>query len=228
MKPFTWSWSKLKNYRTCPKRHYELDIAKSIKEEPSEQLTWGNQFHDAMAKYIDKGVELPVTMKRYQERPDGVIRMRDWGHYTVLVEQKLAMDREFQATSYFDNHTWFRAVADVLMISPDNLVAFTIDWKTGNKVNPEFEQLALSSQTVFAHYPKVETVVGYYNWAGHDMETKQVYTRDKMLETWSHILPEVKQMEAAAKNMDYPPKPSGLCKHYCPVVSCPYHGKGSF
>lgn len=227
-KPFTWSWSKLKNYRTCPKRHYELDIAKTTKEEPTEMLLWGNQFHDAMAKYIGKGEPLPVTMKRYTKRPDDLIRMRDQGGYKVMVEQKLAMDKEFQATAFFDNHTWFRAVADVLVIVPEYNNAITIDWKTGNKMEPEFEQLALSAQTVFAHHPDVTSVTSYYYWAGHDAETKQVYTRDKMLETWSHILPEVKQMEAAAKNMDYPPKPSGLCKHYCPVVSCPYHGKGSY
>lgn len=226
-KPFTWSWSKLKNYRTCPKRHYELDIAKTIKEEPSEQILWGNTFHDSMAKYIDKGVALPPTMVRYKAWPDNFIKLKNSGYATVLVEQKLAMDKEFQATAYFDNHTWFRSVSDVLALIPAHRAAISVDWKTGGKINPEFEQLALSAQTVFAHHPEIDRVESIYMWAGHDVTTRETYTRDKMLETWSHILPEVRQMEEAARNMDYPPKPSGLCKHYCPVVSCPYHGKGS-
>ena len=33
-------------------------------------------------------------------------------------------------------------------------------------------------------------------------------------------------MEEAYRTTTYPPKPSGLCSSYCPVTSCPYHGKG--
>jgi PD-(D/E)XK nuclease superfamily len=226
-KPFTWSWSRLKNYRTCPKRHYELDILKKIVEPPSEQMTWGNTFHAGMANYIGKGTPLPATMKRYSAWPDNLIKLKNSGYATVLVEQKLAMDNQFQATAYFDPHTWFRSVADVLVTIPHTRSAITVDWKTGGKVQPEFEQLALSAQTVFAHHEDIDQVVAYYVWAGHDVETKETYTREGMLQTWSHILPEVRRMEESAKNMDYPPTPSGLCKSYCPVTHCPYHGRGS-
>ena len=55
-KPFSWSWSKLKNFRTCPKRHYHVDIAKDFKEDDSEDLLWGNEVHEALAKRIGKGM----------------------------------------------------------------------------------------------------------------------------------------------------------------------------
>lgn len=227
-KPFAWSWSKLKNYRSCPKRHYEIDIAKTYKEdEKSPALLWGDEFHKAMADFIGKGKPLPATMERHSGWPDNIIKMKNGG-LEVKVEQKLAMDNQFRATSFFDNATWFRSVADVLILIPQRHCAITIDWKTGGKVEPEFEQLALSSQTVFANYKDINYVIAIYVWAGHDRHTVKLYSRDDMVPVWSAIMPEVKQMEEAFRTLTYPPKPSGLCKRHCVVISCPHHGKGSY
>jgi hypothetical protein len=225
-KPFAWSWSKLKNFRSCPKRHYELDILKQIKEPESEQLKWGHEVHHAMAERIGRGKPMPSTMQHYGKFADRIIKSRDDG-LTVLVENKLAMNKEFQATSFFDNATWFRGVADVLILAPWKATAVTVDWKTGGKVDPEFEQLGLSAQLIFAKYPEIDRVETFYEWLGHERQTPGSYTRDNMMPLWNKLWPEIRVMEDAHKNLTYPPKPSGLCKRYCPVVSCPYHGKGN-
>ena len=49
-KAFAWSYSRLKNFESCPKRHYHVDVVKDVREEESEQLKWGNALHDAFAK----------------------------------------------------------------------------------------------------------------------------------------------------------------------------------
>ena len=225
-RPFAWSWSRLKNYRTCPKRHYHLDLAKDIKEEESEQLKWGNDVHEALAKAVGQGFILPATMTRYNKWPQRLASIRGPG-VKIKVENKLAIDEQFQPCGFFDGAAWFRAVVDVLCILPsETRAAVTIDWKTGN-VDPEFEQLALSAQTIFSHYPDVDEVLAIYVWLGHDTQTVKIYQRDDMGQLWTDLLPTVKEMKMAADTMTYPPKPSGLCKRYCPVVSCPYHGKGS-
>ena len=36
VKPFSWSYSRLKNYEACPKKHYHLDIKKDLPPEESE------------------------------------------------------------------------------------------------------------------------------------------------------------------------------------------------
>ena len=41
-KPFAWSYSRLKNFEVCPKRHFHVDIAKDFREEEGESLVWGN------------------------------------------------------------------------------------------------------------------------------------------------------------------------------------------
>lgn len=231
MKAFSWSWSKLKNYRTCPKRHYEIDIAKNIREEESGALKWGHDVHEAMASTVGKGTPLPRTMQHLDEWPRKLLALKKNDGVPIKVEQKLAMSKDFKPTSFFDASTWFRGVVDVLGVGSQ--VAISIDWKTGGKIEPEFEQLGLSSQLVFAHYPEVEEVHTAYVWLGHTHDdgravtTRKTYTRDAMVPLWNGLLPEVNQMTEAMRTTTYPPKPSGLCIKYCPVVSCPYHGKGS-
>src|SRR5688572_25036351 len=97
-KEWAWSFSKFKNWVTCPKRHYEIDVQKNYVED-SEQLTWGNTVHKGIAAAIlhayglpsagsgrDKVVAapLPESMKSYQRWID-VVRASPG---QLLVEQK--------------------------------------------------------------------------------------------------------------------------------------------
>ena len=224
-KQFSWSWSKLKNWRTCPKRHYHVDLAKEFKDE-SEQLDWGNRVHSSLASRIGKGEPLPREMSGYEPWASSIVSERK-PFIEIKVEQKLAINRDFQPVGWFDASTWFRAVIDVAILALGGRFALTVDWKTGNSIKPDFEQLALSAETIFAHYPQVEWVGAAYGWLGHDAVTRKIHQRGHMQEMWNKVLPDVKQMDEAARMLNYPPKPGGLCVHYCPVTSCPFHGKGT-
>lgn len=227
-KNFAWSWSRLKNFRTCPKRSYHTDITKEFKDD-SEALRWGDELHKAIAERIAHGVVLPPTMSRFEDWAAHVGTFKNGGAIkgVIKVENKLAMDEQFRPTSFFDNSTWFRGVVDVLIdLSPARREVVTIDWKTG-KVHPEFEQLALSAQLVFAHYPEVDKVLALYAWLGNDDFTKIIYRRDEMVPLWNRLWPEINVMKEAHRTTTYPPKPSGICVSYCPVTSCPHHGRGS-
>ena len=225
MKKFTWSWSKLKNYRTCPKKHYHVDLAKEFTEEDSDALHWGDQVHKAMAARIDKGTPLPPMMEHYDDWPTKLMASRDAG-WTVKTELKLAMSETHRPTSFFDNATWFRGVADVLAIAPLGNAALSVDWKTG-QIKPDAEQLALNAALIFSHHPKVDLVDTIYVWLGNEDYTRQRYGRADMLPLWAGLMPEINQLAEAHRTTTYPPKPSGICVRHCPVVSCPYHGKGS-
>ena len=224
MKAFSWSYSRLKNFRTCPKRHYHVDIAKDFKEEESEHLMWGHEVHEKLAHAISKQHPSPAEHGDYQDWVDGVSKLRGMG-FKIMTENKLAMSEDFKPTSFFDNETWFRGVVDVLAVREPYAISF--DWKTGRIID-DIEQLALSSSLIFAHYPKVEEIAATYIWLADDTETIETYKRDGMLPTWNAVLPQVKVMAEAARTMNYPPKPSGLCKRYCPVSSCPHFRKGSY
>lgn len=223
-KGFAWSYSRLKNYETCPKRHYQIDVAKIVKEEESEELAYGNVLHKVLADAISGKAPLPDAHKRMQKWVDMVTQPGMPRHPAtqLLVEQQMAITKDFAKTSWFDNDAWFRGIADVAKIVGP--VAVAIDWKTG-KVLEDGIQLALIAQCIFAHHPQVQKVRTEFVWLKHDAQTRADFTRADMVSVWGGLLPRVTTLENAYKAQEFPPKPSYLCKRYCPVSSCPHHGE---
>lgn len=223
-KRFSWSWSRLKNWRTCPKRHWECDIAKNYKDDGEASL-WGKDLHSAMQRCIDKGAALPETMTRFEKWPAMVRGFKELG-VDVATECEMAIDDQFKPSSWFDPLTWLRAKIDVRALNRKKGHALAIDWKTG-KMKPEYEQLGITAGVIFATYPDVHVVDTMYVWFGHDAETAQRFTRTDMTQFWANLMPEIKQMEEAHRTLTYPPRPGPICMKWCPVTSCPYHGKGN-
>jgi hypothetical protein len=228
-KPFSWSYSKLKNYETCPKRHYNVDVIQAFKEEEGEALQWGNAVHKALANRIKGNVPLPEPMKGYEKWAEKVTR---GGNTNILVEQQLAIDENFAATKWFDKDAeranqgrpWFRGIADVLKVNADGTRALAIDWKTG-KVVDDAPQLALLSACIFAHHPNVIKVRSEFIWLKEDAKTRQDFERDSMPAIWSGLWSRIEQLKHAYETLNYPPKPGYLCRRYCPVTTCPHHGE---
>jgi len=225
-KPFKWSFTKLKNFRTCPKRHYHCDIKREFKES-SVHLDWGKTVHKALEMRLERGTQLPPVMDPYEPWAKKILSEVKTLGARIRLEQSLAFDKDFAPTEadWKNPNAWFVAKIDVLIIDGERAQA--IDWKTG-KVEPDSQQLALSAQCVFTHYPNIKEVTTSYVWLKHDTYTKEVYTQASLLSMWNGLLPEVKQIEAAERAVDYPPTPNGLCREYCPVSSCPYYKKGAY
>jgi hypothetical protein len=219
VKPFSWSYSRLKNYRACPKRHYSIDIAKEFKEPEGEQLIWGNLVHDALAKRCGpKREPLPSGMAVYEPWAEKVLV----GGGEIEVEQNLALTEEFAACGYFDSNTWFRAKGD--FIKRQGPVALIVDWKTG-KIIEDSEQLALTAACVFAKHPEVQAVRSSFVWLKEDAETSETFYRSDMPNLWRHLWPEIEQLKQAALHTNYPAKPGDLCRSWCAVTSCPHNGR---
>lgn len=221
-KEWSWSYSKLKNYDTCPKRHYEIDILRNFVEpaQPGGPLEEGNAAHDALAKACLGKESLPARFSHYQHWVD---RVRA-GPGELLVEQKYAITRDFRATTYFARDVWYRGIGDIVRV--DGPVALILDWKTG-KILEDSVQLMLMAQCLFSHFPTLQRVRSEFVWLKDDCTTPEVFDRKEVADQWVSLLPRVAALESAGKTMTYPPKPSGLCKKYCAVTSCPYFGKGA-
>lgn len=221
-KEWSWSYTKLKNFDTCPKRHYEIDIMKAFSEPmmPGGPLDEGNKAHDALAKACMGTAPLPENFKHYQVWVDRV----QAGPGKLLVEQKYAITRDFRPTTYFARDVWYRGIGDVVRI--DGPVALVLDWKTG-KILEDSVQLMLMSQCLFSHYPQLRRVRAEFVWLKEECTTPEVFDRKEVADQWVHLLPRVNKLEADSKAQIFPPKPSGLCKKHCIVKSCPYWGKGA-
>lgn len=219
-KPFAWSYSRLKNFASCPRRHYHCDIAKDVKEEESEQLLWGNEVHKRLANRIAKREPLPAGMEQYEKWVERILGAGPNAQY--LVEQKLAINADFGKTGFFDKDVWFRAVGDVItLLGPVALIA---DWKTG-KIIEDSQQLALSAAVVFAHYPQVQRVRSEFIWLKEDASSRADFNRADMPAMWRHLWPRIEELKNAHDKNEYPAKPGPLCRRYCPVKQCPHHGE---
>ena len=235
--PFKWSWSALKSYRTCPKRHYEVNLQKNYGDPGGPNRKWGDDFHDAMAKRLSQKRMLPAAYKDYEQLADFVERRADGAQ--MRVELQIAINRKFQKCDYYDPEVWHRSRIDVLIKRNERVTI--IDWKTG-KVDPDTTQLMLNAACVFAHYPNVEVVSAHYVWIGdgrfsttddhfcrgksHYMETpKGEVAVHSMIDLWTNLLPELSDMEKAYAERDFPATPSGLCKAHCSVLSCIHNGQ---
>lgn len=217
-KSFAWSYSKLKNFETCPKRYYNVDVAKLVKEEESEQLAYGNTLHKVIAEAIAGKAKLPDHFRHLQGWVDKVTA---GGNAKILVEQQLAIRADFTATEWFGKDAWYRGIADVIKIVGP--VAVVLDWKTG-KILDDGVQLALMAQCVFAHHPEIQKIRTEFVWLKEDATTRADFAREDMVKVWAGLLPRVQTLEQAHKAAEFPPKPGFLCRKWCPVESCPHHG----
>ena len=216
-KPFTWSFSALDSFETCPKRFWHISIAKDVKEEPNEAMNFGSYAHKAFEERLKNGTPLPIDLQHHNKLLDRLDAVDAEKH----TEQKLALNRDFEPTGWFDSDVYVRAITDFTMIQGD--WGATFDWKFG-KQKDGFDQINLVTVILFSYFPHVHTMDGAYYWAKDKQVRKDRLTRDQIPEIWNSLLPRVEVMEDAYKTTDYPARPSGLCKRHCPVRSCPHNG----
>jgi hypothetical protein len=217
-KAFAWSYSKLKNFETCPKRHWHLDVAKDVKDEESEHIMYGNMVHKALAERIGEGKELSQSFKHLEPWAEKILKTDG----RVLTEQQLAITKDYAPTEWFGKDAWYRGIADVIKIVGP--VALVIDWKTG-KILEDGTQLALMAQCVFAHHPDVKKIRTEFVWLKEDATTRADFTREDMVGVWAGLLPRVTTLENATAGFNFPPKPGNLCRKWCPVSQCPHNGQ---
>ena len=217
--PFTWSYSRLKNYETCPKRHYHYDIAKDVSD-ATKQNTEGQDAHKAFELRLKRGVALPLP---YAHHEPILAKLAGMGGITYP-EQKLALTDKFKPTAFFAKNVWFRTVMDFCNINGTQ--AIVLDYKMG-KPTSDMTQLQLMSATVMHYQPEIVKVKAGLLFLNHGIAERAEFQRGNLPQIWGGVLPRVRKLETAMRDQEYPPKPNGLCVRYCHVVSCPFHGRGS-
>ena len=215
---FSWSFSKLQSSETCAYRYQQVDLLRNFKDEDRTALEWGDAVHKAFARALLSDEPLPAAMA-------------PWEHWItdfkalpgqIIVEAKWALDRQFNKCPWSAPVAWYRGKADATRI--DGPVADGVDWKTGS-IKEDDTQLLLMAQLIFAHFPEVKRCRQRFVWLKHDCATERVFNRRDMAQEWLGILQRVKGLEDMEASKNFPKRPSGLCREWCPVTECEYHGK---
>jgi len=216
-KAFAFSFSHLTSFETCPKKYYYTYIDKKYSDVNSANFS-GAQIHKHIENYFKGTHELPLELtylkkllKPYYEA-DG----------EKTFEQNLALDRNFEPCSWFDNHTYVRSIIDLLVLGKKQ--ALIVDWKTGKRLHKDFTQLRIAGAMLFAHRPQLDMIHLRYEYFSHRKGFTDFLRREDVSKVWEEVLPRANRIEIARRNDEFPANPNGLCKKYCNVLSCPHHG----
>lgn len=226
-KPFSWSWTKIKNYEQCPRRHFNVDVLKAYQDD-SDNLRRGNAVHEYLAKRLT-GSALPPAE---QEALEPWAKWVEDGKGTIRVECDLAITKDFTPCAWFDSNNrdgkkaWLRAKIDVIKIHGPG--AIIVDWKTGKYPKydgPDNMQLMINAAVAFIHHPELRMIRSYFAWLQDNEESKLEMRREQLPEMWSTLFPRVNAVRDAYEKQQFPPVPCYLCEKWCPVKSCEYNGK---
>jgi hypothetical protein len=207
-----WTYSRLEAYETCPKKFYHRYVKKDYPDPPNEHNIWGNRVHEALENRVKNDTPLPEGMTQWEKFMQKALALPG----EKLVEEKLALDTSFRPTDW--KGAWTRGKADLLIVNGKEAAA--LDFKTGKvKVT---EQLTLYAAYTFAHYPEVNIVHTGFVWLKEKRVTTDVVERKALPFIWQSFVGRVAKLETSYETDNWPERPSGLCRGWCPVNTCKY------
>jgi hypothetical protein len=219
MSLFPVAWTRFDEYQLCPLRYYECKVLYKWREPPSEDMIWGNDVHKALEDNLVLGAPLEGRYASFAPLAEKLNAMPG-DHYA---EQKLAVDVDLNPVDYDDKkHAYMRCIIDRLVIHGD--VAGDFDYKTGKR-KPFSRQLTMSSIIVFSNFPQVNTCHAAYLWTKGGAPTVATYKRGQMQNEIDCFREDINNMQWSYEHNAWPAKPNGLCKQYCPVLSCIHNGR---
>ncbi len=219
-KQTAWSYSRLNNFETCPKKFWHLSVNKDVKEAEGEAIRYGKLVHKALEKRVSKGTKLPMNLRHLEK----YAKLLADSSGTKLTEQQLSIDNMFNPSDWFAKTTWCRAILDLAIIKGNYAIVF--DYKTG-KISHDFTQLRLAGVLLMLHEPEIQKIELCYLWTKDKKITRddKLLTRDDIKTVIIELMPRIKKYETAHRNQNFPARPGYLCKRYCPIVKCPHHGE---
>lgn len=244
-KPIQHSYSSTGAFNTCPIQYKSINYLRTFRSESNEAAERGTLMHEEYEECVNEDTD--YSMPAYQWLLD------DFRAETGLkiAEMKLAIDRNWQPVDYKDPTAWYRGMIDFTIINGTH--ADVRDAKTGKrkfKEAPGFERwlldrheegmkeapkiLANARQASeyallsFLHLPEVKTMDFRFIWTDVPGVREDVFHFDrerdgqKLLQT---MLTTPVKIQHAVDNDEWEANPSGLCRLWCPVINCEYHGR---
>lgn len=205
-----WSYSSLAAFEECPRRYKLTRLTKQVREKQTPALAEGNRVHTALEKYIKGESSLPPEYAGYKNFADTVKTAPGQKH----AEYSFGLTKNLKPTGFWDSDVWVRGKLDVVVLREKSAVV--IDWKTG-KPKVDMDQLRLFAGAAFCTWPHIQGVVTGYAWLTASKLDPERFNREDNTKIWQEFAIRVHRMEEAAKTDSFPPRPSGLCRQWCPV-----------
>lgn len=207
-KSFTWSYSALKDFETCPAKYkYRREKTPTRKNEYSQR---GIEVHEGGEKYLKGEGKLPKEFKLFSKQ---LKDLRD--KLAASAESAVAFTRKWHLTGWWDPDVWLRIKLDVSWITEDvrgDEFAHVVDFKTG-KPREYPEQERIYAAATLCRYPEPKRVDVQFWFLDHGImmpKRPAVYSRANALRgIQQEFTLRAKRMEQAKK---FEPRPGGACK----------------
>ena len=209
----SWSATTLESFTMCPQRFYRTQVIKDIEAKPTPAADYSNQFHELLGQAL-VGNPFPEKFARFQHMVDLVRALP--GEHSVF--KTLAVDRQLKPCSL--DKAWAKSTVDYMVVNGKEAVLFF--WKTGQKTPSDAAKL--SAALLFCL--KVESVIVSIRtfWLRAGCIEKETYTRAELPDLLKTFVPAYKRLLDAHQTGAWKSTPCGLCKHYCEVTDCRFHG----
>ena len=221
-----WSYSSITLFDQCPKKYYHLRVVKDIVEKDSEQIIYGKEVHLAAEEYIRDDKPIPEKYAYIKPMLDKLRAIPGEKLCENKLAVKLTTDNRLVACDFFDKDTYWRGIADLIILDRENQEARVIDYKTGSSSKyADTKQLKLLAGAVFTHYPDIKVVKGGLLFVVPKEFIKEEYDCHFRLAYFEQFRPLVQQLEDCHNNGVWNPKRNFSCKAWCPVLDCHHNGK---
>jgi RecB family exonuclease len=213
-----WSFSSLKQFKTCPKQYYEIRVAKNYRSRDSADSLYGKAVHKALEDYVRDSTPLPANYARFAKLVDPLLEIPG----TRYCEYEMALRRDKTPCEFTAPDYWVRGITDLLIVDDDT--AYNIDYKTGKTGYADTTQLMLMALMTFHHFPKVQRVKAGLMFLVYDQFFPEEYVREKEDQYWKQFYETLDRLELSFQNSLWPANPTGLCRRHCPVETCKFYG----
>lgn len=214
-----WSFSAIKQLTTCAKQYHEVRVLNNFVIPDTEHTLYGKAVHTSLEEYVRNGKPLPKNYQRFQKAVDALMQIPGERH--VELKMGLKEDR-VTACDFDDPEYWVHGIADLVIINSNE--AFSVDYKTGSPRYVDTKQLKLMALMIFAKFPAIERVRSGLLFLLHDMFVPDDYDRSQIDKLWKSFREPLELHNIYTTSGNWPANPSGLCKKFCPVSTCTYHG----
>ena len=217
-----WSYSSIKLFEQCPRKYYHIRVEKSIKEPESEAMLYGTRFHEAAEFYVKDDTELPPYFTFAKAALDNLKQLPG----EKLCEYQMGVTKDLEPCAFDAPDVWFRGIADLLVLDRTKGVAYIVDYKTGKSAKyADPDQLELMSLCVFKHFPEITKTKAGLLFVVCNAFIKGKYDSRQQDVMWAKWVRNHSRLDAAHANGVWNPKPSGLCRRHCPILSCSHNGR---
>lgn len=206
-----WSFSRLNDYRKCPKLAFYKHV-KKLKEPGSPAMTRGSDIHEQGQVFANKNArtKCPPELATFEQE----FRVLQKNKLTLIVEQQWCFTKDWTPTGWFDPDAWCRQIVDAGYIRKEDNVLVIIDYKTGKLNEAHLQQLDLYALAGLLMYPDVagvEVQLWYLDQGVQWPEKTTIYTAKDIPALKKKWNAEVKPMLADGTFRERPGKACTWC-----------------